>query len=87
MKKLFPTNIDTNVNNVILSGSRGRGKTEIAVLIAAYLLHRILCLKDPIAYFHLKATEKIVFAFMNIKLALAEEIADSKFQNTIKSSP
>lgn len=61
--------------------------TEIAVLIAAYLLHRILCLKDPIAYFHLKATEKIVFAFMNIKLALAEEIADSKFQNTIKSSP
>ena len=87
LKKLFPTNIDTNVNNVILSGSRGRGKTEIAILIAAYLLHRILCLKNPIEYFHLKSTEKIVFAFMNIKLALAEEIADSKFQNTIKSSP
>lgn len=61
--------------------------TEIAVLIAAYLLYRILCLKNPIEYFHLKATEKIVFAFMNIKLALAEEIATTKFQNTIKSSP
>lgn len=61
--------------------------TEIAVLIAAYLLHRILCLKNPIEHFHLKSTEKIVFAFMNIKLALAEEIATTKFQNTIKQSP
>ena len=87
LRKLFPDNISTSVNNTILSGSRGRGKTEIAVLIAAYLLHRILCLKNPIEYFHLKATEKIVFAFMNIKLALAEEIATTKFQNTIKSSP
>ena len=87
LKKIFPNNFDTNVNNVILSGSRGRGKTEIAVLIAAYLLHRILCLKNPIEYFHLKSTEKIVFAFMNIKLALAEEIATTKFQNTLKQSP
>lgn len=69
-------------NNLIVTHN-----TEIAVLIAAYLLHRILCLKDPIAYFHLKPTEKIVFAFMNIKLALAEEIGVAKFQNTIQSSP
>ena len=87
LKKIFPNNLDTNVNNAIFSGSRGRGKSEICVLIACYLLHRILCLKNPIEYFHLKSTEKIVFAFMNIKLALAEEIATTKFQNTIKSSP
>lgn len=87
LKKLFPDNITTVVNNAILSGSRGRGKSEIASLIGAYLLHRLLCLKDPVAYFHLKPTEKIVFAFMNIKLALAEEIGISKFQNTLQSSP
>lgn len=87
LKKIFPDNFTTNFNNVILSGSRGRGKTELAVLIASYLLYRILCLKNPIEHFHLKSTEKIVFAFMNIKLALAEEIATTKFQNTIKSSP
>lgn len=87
LKKLFPNNLDTTVNNAIFSGSRGRGKSEICVLLVAYLLHRILCLKNPIEFFHLKATEKIVFAFMNIKLDLAEEIATSKFQNTIKSSP
>lgn len=87
LKKLFPDNITTSVNNTILSGSRGRGKSEIACLILAYLLHRVLCLKNPVAYFNLKPTEKIVFAFMNIKLELAEEIALSKFQNTIQSSP
>ena len=61
--------------------------SEVSILVAAYLLHRILCLKNPIEHFHLKPSEKIVFAFMNIKLALAEEIGVSKFQNTIQSSP
>ena len=85
--KIFPDNITTTVNNGIFSGSRGRGKSEICILIAAYLLHRLLCMKDPVAYFRLKPTEKIVFAFMNIKLSLAEEIGVAKFQNTIQSSP
>lgn len=85
--KIFPDNVTTTVNNAIFSGSRGRGKSEICVLIACYLLHRLLCLKNPIEFYHLKSTEKIVFAFMNIKLALANEIATTKFQNTIKSSP
>jgi hypothetical protein len=46
-----------------------------------------MCLKNPLEYFRLKPTEKICFAFMNIKLALAEEIAVSKFQKTIQASP
>lgn len=87
LRKIFPDNLTTNVNNVILSGSRGRGKSEISILMAAYLLHRILCLRNPTEHFHLKPSEKIVFAFMNIKLALAEEIGVSKFQNTLQSSP
>lgn len=87
LPKIFPDNLHTNVNNAIFSGSRGRGKSEVASLIVAYLLHRVLCLKDPVAYYHLKPTEKLVFAFMNIKLSLAEEIGIAKFQNTIQSSP
>jgi len=61
--------------------------SEIAVAVACYLMYRIMCLKNPIEFFHLKPTEKICFAFMNIKLALAEEIGISKFQNTVKLSP
>lgn len=87
LRELFPDNISTSVNTFIESGARGLGKSEIAVAIACYLMYRIMCLKNPIEFFHLKPTEKICFAFMNIKLALAEEIGISKFQNTVKLSP
>lgn len=87
LRELFPDNITTSVNNAIFSGARGLGKSEIAILTAAYLMYRVLCLKNPIEYFHLKPTEKLCFAFMNIKLSLAEEIGNSKFQNTVKMSP
>lgn len=85
--KIFPDNLSINANYGIFGGSRGRGKSEICVLILSYLLHRVMCMKDPIEFYHLKPTEKLVFAFMNIKLDLAEEIATSKFQNSIQSSP
>lgn len=88
LKKLFPNNIDTDYNTLLESGARGIGKSEIACgAVGAYLMYRIMCLKNPLQYYNLKLTEKIVFAFMNIKLALAEEIAVSKFQKTIQMSP
>ena len=88
LKELFPTNIDTAFNTLLESGARGLGKSEIACgCVGTYLMYRVMCLKNPLEYFHLKQTEKICFAFMNIKLALAEEIAISKFQKTIQMSP
>ena len=87
LKELFPDQFSTNVNNAIFSGARGLGKSEIAVTIAAYLMYRVMCLRNPIDYYGLKPTEKICFAFMNITKTLAEDIANSKFQNTIKLSP
>lgn len=87
LRDLFPNNVDTKVNTFIASGARGLGKSEISIAIMCYLLYRVMCLKNPLEHFHLKPTEKIVFALMNIKLALVEEIATSKFQNSIKLSP
>lgn len=88
LKKLFPTNIDTDYTTLLESGARGIGKSEIACgCVGAYLLYRVLCMKNPLEYYHLKQTEKICFAFMNIKLDLAEEIAISKFQKTLQMSP
>ena len=86
LKDYFPI-IFILVNNAIFTGARGLGKSEIAILIGLYLMHRIICLKNPLEHFHLKPTEQIAFAFMNIKLALAENIGISKFQNTVKLSP
>lgn len=88
LKEIFPTNIDTNYNTLLETGARGLGKSEIACgCVGAYLMYRVMCLKNPLQYYHLKQTEKICFAFVNIKLALAEEIAISKFQKTIQLSP
>ena len=88
LKKIFPDNVTTNYNTLLESGARGIGKSEVACgCVGAYLMHRVMCLKDPLEFYKLKQTEKICFAFMNIKLALAEEIAISKFQKTIQMSP
>lgn len=88
LKKLFPDNVSTAYQTLLESGARGIGKSEIACgAVCPYLMYRIMCLKNPMEFYHLKLTEKIVFAFMNIKLDLAKEIAVSKFQKTIQMSP
>lgn len=88
LEEIFPNNIETNYNTLLETGARGIGKSEIACgCVGSYLMYRVMCLKNPLEYYHLKQTEKICFAFMNIKLALAEEIAISKFQKTIQLSP
>lgn len=88
LKKLFPTNVDTDYNTFLETGARGLGKSEIACgAVGTYLMYRILCLRNPLEFYKLKPTEKIVFAFMNIKLDLAEQIAVDKFQKTVQMSP
>lgn len=88
LKKLFPSNTETAYDILLESGARGIGKSEIACgAVAPYLMYRILCLKNPLQFYHLKLTEKICFAFMNIKLTLSEEIAIKIFQKTIQMSP
>ncbi len=88
LKEIFPNNIDTDYDTLLESGARGLGKSEIACgAVCAYLMYRVLCLKNPLEYYHLKPTEKIAFAFMNIKLELSEAIATDKFQKTIQLSP
>ena len=61
--------------------------SEIAVVIGLYLMHRLLCLKNPHDYLDLKPTEKVAFAFMNITITLAEEVGISKLQETVQLSP
>lgn len=88
LKEIFPNNLDVDYDTLLESGARGIGKSEIACgCVGAYLMYRVMCLKNPLEFYHLKPTEKICFAFMNIKKELSEEIATSKFQNTIQMSP
>ena len=87
LQELFPDNISTDYNTFIESGARGLGKSEIAVAISLYLMHRLMCLKDPYLTLNLKPTEQVAFAFMNITQDLALDIGMVKFQNTVQCSP
>lgn len=88
LKEIFPTNITTDYEVLLESGARGIGKSEVACgACGAYLMYRVLCMKNPLEFYHLKPTEKIVFAFMNIKKELAMDICISKFQKTVQLSP
>lgn len=61
--------------------------SEIAITIALYLMHRLMCLKDARTYYDIKPTEQIAFAFMNITETLSYDIGVTKFQNTVQLSP
>ena len=85
--EIFPDNLTTRVNNGIFTGARGLGKSEIAVSCGAYLMYRLMCLKNPYDYLNLKPTEQVAFAFMNITEELSYDIGVTKFQNTVQMSP
>ncbi|AWD93006.1 intein splicing region protein [Bacillus phage vB_BceM-HSE3] len=72
---------------VALTGGIGLGKTTIAVIGMAYILHKLLCLKDPQSYYGLTRSSLIALAFFNINLELSYGVAYSKLQNDLMSSP
>ena len=54
LKEIFPDNLTTRYNTVVLTGSIGLGKSFIAVICQLYLLYRMMCLKDPYQFFGLQ---------------------------------
>lgn len=87
LKKLFPTNVDTAYNTLVLSGAIGLGKSFVAVLAMLYMLYRMLCLKDPYKHYGLQPIDHITFSIMNITLDAAKGVAWSKIQELLQSSP
>ena len=86
LKDIFPDNLTTKYNTIILSGSIGLGKSFIAVIIQLYLLYRMLCLKDPYAYFSMQPIDKITFSMLNVTIEAASGVAWDKAQNLLQSS-
>lgn len=86
LNKLFPTNIDTAYNTLILSGAIGLGKSFVAVIAILYILYRMMCLKDPYKYYGLQPIDHITFSFMNITMEAAKGVAWTKCQELLQSS-
>lgn len=86
LKKLFPDNLTTAYNTLILTGAIGIGKSFAGVIAMLYLLYRMLCLKDPYGYFGMQPIDKITFSMLNITLDAAQGVAWDKAQQMIQSS-
>lgn len=86
LNRLFPDNITTAYNTLILTGAIGLGKTLVASIALLYLLYRMLCLKDPYGYYGLMPMDKITFSTLNITLETARGVAWDKIQQLIQGS-
>ena len=86
LRDIFPDNLTTKYNTVILTGSIGLGKSFVAVLCQLYLLYRMLCLKDPYAYYSLQPIDKITFSMLNVTLDAAQGVGWDKMQQLLQSS-
>ena len=86
LKEIFPDNLTTRYNTIILTGAIGLGKSTIAVICLLYLLYRLLCLKDPYLYYGLQPIDKITISLMNITIENAKGVALDKMNQMILSS-
>ncbi len=87
LHKLFPTNVDTAYNTLVLTGAIGLGKSFIAVIALLYMMYRMLCLKDPYKHYGLQPIDLITFSFINITKDAAQGVAWNKCQQLVQSSP
>ena len=78
LEKVFPDNMTTAYNTIILTGAIGLGKTLVAVVMLLYMLYRLLCLKDPYLYYGLQPIDKITISLMNITIENAKGVALDK---------
>ena len=72
---------------VFFTGATRIGKSSTAVACTAYMLYKLMCLRDPQQYFGKKDISKFSILFFNLTKDLAKGVAFAEFQSTILSSP
>lgn len=70
-KEIFPNPIVTSTPYLVITGAIGIGKSTFMRVLASYMMHRILCLKDPWKSMHLMPGKKLKMSFFSYKLELA----------------
>lgn len=71
----------------ILTGATRIGKSSTAITATAYMLYRLMCLRNPQKFFGKKDISKFSILFFNITKDLAKGVAYREFNDTIKASP
>lgn len=81
------TDRPTKFSLAIVTGGIGIGKTTIASIVLPYLVHWVLCLKDPQKFFGLIAGSRIAFMQMSTSEKQALEVVFGDIKARIKYSP
>jgi hypothetical protein len=75
------------INEVIITGSIGTGKSTVALYMIAYKLYELSCYYPPQALFNLMNNSKILFAYFNITKDLASQVGFSQLRDLIDTIP
>lgn len=86
LRKMF-ANGEMEYEEVAFTGAIGIGKTAIAVYAVAYLLYRLLCLRNPQRYFGFADTDEIAIFFFNATVALAAGVGYARLHAACMESP
>lgn len=71
----------------VFTGATRIGKTSTAITCAAFMLYRMMCLRDPQAFFQKKEISQFSLLFFNLTLDLAKSVAFREFNDTLELSP
>lgn len=71
----------------VFTGATRIGKTSTAITCAAFMLYRMMCLRDPQAFFQKKEISQFSLLFFNLTLDLAKSVAFREFNDTLEMSP
>lgn len=80
-------NPEKPIYELALSGCIGSGKSTCAIICMAYILYKLLCLRDPAAYYKLTKGSRIALAFFNLSIDQAYAVAHTKLQSYLQASP
>lgn len=75
------------INEVIITGSIGTGKSTCAVYMLAYKLYELSCYYPPQALYNLMTNSKILFAYFNITKELAGQVGFAQLRDLIDTIP
>jgi hypothetical protein len=71
----------------MMTGAIGIGKTTFASIVLPYMVHWVLCIKDPQAFFNLMPGSRIAFMMMSTSEDQAREVIFADVVARIKHSP
>lgn len=77
----------SSVQRAMFTGAIGIGKTTFASIALPYMVHWVLCLKDPQGYFELLPGSRIAFMQMSTSEKQAKEVLFGDIFARIKHSP